>query len=107
MIALRANVTFFTQSQGGLAPQYVEPVTPSINLKGKLTSARIFRAGNESIFELGKEYLAFIELPLGEYYEESLEVGYEFKLQAASRVIGQGRILDIIRKNNTTSEEYY
>lgn len=109
MLIVDANVTFYfpDDNMNGCSHDLDARaiIRRDINLNGYLTAGQIYPEEGVSILNRGQTYEVMIEMPFifGEVYDmvnDVLKPGGVFKIQVASRILGEGHILNFSYEND-------
>ncbi len=109
MLRVKANITFYfpDDNKNGCSHDLDAKaiIRRDINLNGYLTAGQIYPKKEVSILNRGQTYEVIIEMPFifGNVYKEVKDVlkpGGTFTIQAASRILGEGKILNYYYKND-------
>ena len=96
MLKAKGIVTWIRKEDGGLDSTPFSGIQPSFRVSDDLIISRIFRADGQKEMQPGTEYEVSIELPYGERYRDHIVRDKEFTLNIGSRVIGRGRIKEVL-----------
>ncbi len=90
-----AEVEFLGIARGGRTTPPQSGFRPQIEAGDVHTSCVVEAMDGESVFEFDKEYRVLLRMLYPEEYGTRLSIGSRVRLFEGSRLIGQGRIIDV------------